>query len=151
MPWLTELLVVWNCNYKFYDILRSNVISVPAMPIPSQMPKAFNQCSLRIRGESVPKWASNHFVSFFCICESSTVIFTLFILNSFLFFCMECMSPLFLLRWHDSFAVKAVRIQILAQTTFQATIFCLQFCVRNKFCYHWDSNQGRLLSIRSEV
>ena len=91
--------------------------------------------------------------------QSSTVIFTLFFLNitySFfrvevLFPFFECRSPSFNLRWLDSFAVKAVRIQVLVQTIFRGChIFSAVLCAKQKFFNRLGSNPGRLLAIGSE-
>ena len=101
------------------------------MPIPTQMPKAINQCSLTICSESIPKWGSNPFVSFFCICKASTVIFTLFLLNiTYSFF--ERRSPLFHLRWHDSLLLNLFAFIFSRNRLFWASTFSPWFCVLNK-------------------
>ena len=128
--WLTELLVAFYCNWKFCGNLGSNVRSVLAMPIPRQMLEAVYHGSFRICSESIPKWGSNPFVSFLCICKASTVIFSLSFPTILIPF-FERRSPLFLLHWHDSFAVKAVRIHFLAQTIFSGYhIFCAVLCAK---------------------
>ena len=129
-PWLTELLVVLYCNWKFCDSLGSNVRLVLAMPILSQMPKAINQCSLRICNEPISKWGSNPFVSIFCICKASTVIFTLFLLNiTYSFF--ERRSPLFHLRWHDSLLLNLFAFIFSRKRFFWASTFSPWFRVLN--------------------
>ena len=122
--------MVLYCNWKFCDILGSNVRSVLAMPILSQMPKAINQCSLGICSEPISRWGATHLCLFFCLCKASTGVFTLFLLNiTYPFF--ERRSPLFHLRWRDSFADKTVRIHILAQTIFSGYhTFCAFLCAK---------------------
>ena len=129
-PWLRELLVVLYCNWKFCDILGSNVRSVLAMPILSQMPEAINQCSLGICSEPISRWGATHLFLFFVYVKLQPV-FLPFSFWTLLFPFFERRSPLFHLRWHDSFADKTVRIHILAQTIFSGYhIFCAVLCAK---------------------
>ena len=123
-PWLTELLVVLYCNWNFCDILGSNVRSVLTMLILSQMPKAFNQCSLRICSEPISKGGATHLCLFFVYVKLQP-LFLPFSFWTLLIPFFERRSPLLFLRWHDSFAVKSVCIHILAETVFLGfRIFC---------------------------
>ena len=103
--------------------------SVLAIPIPGQMPKAFNQCSLRICSESIPKWGSKPFVSFFWNIQISTVIFTFFFLNNIYFFssaglpCFICVGTILLLL--KLFAFIFSRKRFLRATTFSPRFFLL--------------------------
>ena len=98
------------------------------MPIPSEIPKAVNQYSLRTCSELIPKsggGGGNPFVSFFRIGKVSSV-----------FLPVPSEHYLFLFSTEGTFsfsAVKAVRIRILAQTFFFGLPhFCPRFFVLYK-------------------
>ena len=122
--------MVFYCNWKFCGNLGPNVRSVLAMPIPRQMPEAVYHGSFGICSESITKWGSKPFVSFFCICKASTVIFSLpqhylFLFSSVGLLCFFCIGTILLLL--NLFAFIFSR-----KPFFRATTFSARFCVLNK-------------------
>ena len=102
------------------------------MPIPSQMPKAVNQCSLGICSELIPKWGSNPFVSFFRIGKGSAVILPFpsehysFLFSSVGLLCFICVGTILLLL--KLFAFKFSRKRFFRATTFCPRLFVLKKC-----------------------